>query len=307
MSIPETTTKANRNETSGDQATAKKCPLVRLGDLRAAMVEDAERRKAARDSGQAWGAVTGFPELDHQLGGILAPGLHFVNGGPGVGKTAFALQVAAQCQRPALFITCEMSPRELLHRSMARVSGEFLGHIKGGTLSGEQIGAMIDATAKAIPDLVIMDASGSVKPGAKDIANAARDVLGLYEGQYGEILIVIDSLHSWAMARPDIQGVEYDRLNDSIGQLSAIGQERQIPVMVITERNRAAMKEGGMHSGAGTRRIEYQGESVISLDVSGETFEKKTIKLSVDKNRHGMTGEIGGQMSFDGALQRFSQ
>lgn len=84
-------------------------PLGKLADLWA---EEAEAARAARLSGVPRGPVTGVPALDRELGGYLTPGLHFVHGESGTGKTAHALQVAATCGAPAVFVTCEIATAE---------------------------------------------------------------------------------------------------------------------------------------------------------------------------------------------------
>jgi len=58
-----------------------------------------------------------------------------MHGQPGTGKTAFALQVAAQCGFPCLYVTCEMAPLELLRRHTARVTRTYLNRFKSGELS----------------------------------------------------------------------------------------------------------------------------------------------------------------------------
>src|SRR4051794_21962781 len=79
--------------------------LLRLRDLAVDLAADAEARHAARAAGTPLGPVTSLPRLDDRLGAALPPGLHSLHGQPGVGKTAFLLQVAAQCGCPALFVT----------------------------------------------------------------------------------------------------------------------------------------------------------------------------------------------------------
>jgi len=53
--------------------------------------------------------VTGCPALDREQGGYLTPGLHFVHGEPGTGKTANTLQVAATRGTPAVFVICAIA------------------------------------------------------------------------------------------------------------------------------------------------------------------------------------------------------
>src|SRR6266545_973070 len=111
-------------------AAEPKAQLYCLDALLPAAEAEAAVAHAAAQGGRPRGPVSCFRSLDTALGGALAPGVHVVHGGPGVGKTAFGLQVAATCGFPALFISCEMPPTELVRRITARVTGEFLGRLK---------------------------------------------------------------------------------------------------------------------------------------------------------------------------------
>ena len=66
------------------------------------------------------GIATGFHDLDRQLSGLQPSDLVVVGGRPGTGKTAWALNVAANAAiiaaRPALFFSLEMSKLQLTNR-----------------------------------------------------------------------------------------------------------------------------------------------------------------------------------------------
>ena len=84
-----------------DSAGAK---LFSLADLIPDLEADADRRNIARKEGRLLGPVTGLKSLDRMLGGYMAPGVHVLHGDPGAGKTALALQIAASCGFPALYV-----------------------------------------------------------------------------------------------------------------------------------------------------------------------------------------------------------
>src|ERR687889_303094 len=101
--------------------------LLRLNDLLDAWTVDATAAHEAYTTGTPRGPVTALPALDRELGGALQPGLHLLHAGPGAGKTALALQIAATCGTPALFVSAETSALELLRRHTARVTATYLG------------------------------------------------------------------------------------------------------------------------------------------------------------------------------------
>src|SRR5262249_16936954 len=137
---------------------------------------DAQAAFDARVNGIPRGPVTGLRSLDDALGGVLQPGLHIVHGGPGVGKTALGLQIAGTCGFPALYVTAEMRPLELLRRITARVTGTFLGRLKSGELAPADSLAKAREACAAVPRLALADATDAfaAPDWIKDAAHAVR-------------------------------------------------------------------------------------------------------------------------------------
>jgi replicative DNA helicase len=275
---------------------------LRFGDLIEELSLDARRRNEARRTGKAWGPVTGFPKLDAEFGGALPAGIHVIHGGPGVGKTALGLQIAASSNVPALYVSAEMSPLELLRRHTARVSETFLGRLKSGEMMFSEVAQKAREAAAAAPLLTIVDATNAYAERSYlfDIAEEAR-------GDSPDLLVVIDSVHSWAESS-GAEGSEYEILSAAVNALRTLASRLNCPLLAITERNRAGMKEGGLHAAAGGRGFEYKAESVWSLeaDQNAETKQEVPVTLTLAKNRHGSRG-AKIELSFHGALQRFAE
>jgi len=274
-----------------------------LGDLQA----DAQARHIARLSGIPFGPTTSLPALDMLLGGAFTPGLHILHGSPGVGKTAFALQIAASCGCPAMFVTCEMGAVELLRRHTARITSTYLGKLKDGTLSGATVAGLAGQAIAAAPLLALLDATQAPAPPAVIAAHAAT-VRGSSDSEH--FLLVVDSLHSWADAIGG--GEEYDRLNAALVALRMLAKHLNCPILAISERNRAAMKSSGQSSGAGTRKIEYGAETVIALDLDGgedvrpDASGYTDVTLKIGKNRNGSLGNPL-YLRWHGATQRYTE
>lgn len=260
--------------------------------------------RRARTSGNPIGPVTGLPRLDQALGGALPPGLNILLGQPGAGKTALALQVAASCLCPALFVSCEMTRLELMRRLIARATRTPLGRLKTGELSEEEAREIGKRAAASAPRLGFIDATQQFPEPVwlRDAALAVR-------GEADHLLIVLDSIHAWADTAPG-EGSEYERLNEAMVALRALAVELTCPVLAVGERNRSSMANGGLSAGAGSRKLEYGSETVLDLcrdekarlDASGEV----RVSLILQKNRHGAPGQIV-PLSFNGGLQRFRQ
>lgn len=278
--------------------------LFRLGDLLADWEKDALAAHNARVNGTPRGPVSKFPSLDRELGGAFSPGLHIVHGQPGAGKTAFTLQVATNCGCPCLYVTCEMSPLELLRRHTARSTRTFLGRLKSGELSPEDSLLLARKACAEAPFLAMCDATRSYAT-----PRWIRDAALATKGEHENLLVVVDSLHSWAESAP-VDAAEYETLNAALVALRQLGHELNCPVLAVAERNRGTMSTGGLSAGAGTRKIEYGAETVLDLerdltkreDVAGEV--EITVKFA--KNRHGAAGKKV-TLWFHGALQKFRE
>lgn len=278
--------------------------LYRLSDVLGDLRRDADAAHDARTKGIARGPQTGIAGLDRELSGALSPGLHFVPGNAGAGKTAFCLQMAASCACPALFVTCEMAPVELLRRHTARATKTYLGRLKSGEMSGADAERLAKQAIEAAPMLAFADATR-----APASPKYLHDCAQIVRGSFPHLLIVVDSLHAWAQGTA--RGLsEYESLNEAVMNLQRLALTLRCPIVIVSERNRASMEKGGQSSGAGTRKIEYGGETIIELDREKDAREdgggEVSITLRLSKNRHGAAGKTL-VLKFNGALQSFRE
>jgi len=259
--------------TNGHAATDTTPPtMTRLGDLLAEWEREATAAYDALQTGRLRGSVTGLSTLDRELGNVL-------HGSPGTGKTAFGLQVAATCGFAALIVSCEMGRLELFRRITARLTGTYLGRLKSGELDPATSLDLARRAAAAAPDLALADATRAFA--SPDWIQAAAEHT---RGHAEHVLIVIDSVHSWAESE---QGnlTEYDGLNAALVALRSIAGYLQCPVLAIAERNRASMKDGGLNASASSRKFEYGAETVFDNGAHGKKISLK----------------------FQGALQRYRE
>lgn len=286
-----------------NERSATAAPVMRLGDLIGALRDDAAAAYEARQSGQPRGPITRIPVLDDALGGALQAGVHVLHAGSGVGKTALALQISATCGFPALFVTCEMSPLELLRRHTARVTETYLGRLKSGEYEPSRVVRLAQEACQVAPDLALMDATM-----APALASNMVMIARALQGDHRSVLVVVDSLHSWSSGGAFTEGDEYARLAVALGDLRGVASQLSAPVLVIAERNRASMKKGGLNAGAGHRGVEYGAESVWGLDKEEDAIAgplgDTPVTLKIEKNRNGVAGK-SIKMSFYGATQRF--
>lgn len=287
--------------------------LMLLSDLVSEFVADTEAAQKALESGKPRGPVTGLSRLDETIGGFFSNGLHILQAAPGAGKSAFSLQVAANCQFPALYITAEMSVLELFRRLISRETETYLGRLKSGELGAKEAMRLALETVKKLPIFALLDGTNGYASPQQilDVAESLKERAGT-----SQVLVVIDSIQVWAKT---IRGVdvdfvgasEYELINTALGSLSALASQLKSPVLAISHRNRVGNRsnDASLHSAKGSGEVEYLAESVIDLtrkdeqpDINGEV----EISLKLLKNRHGVPG-LNIPLKFCGRIQKFRE
>lgn len=262
---------------------------------------------------------TGFSRLDDALCGGLQPGLHILKGGPGTGKTALALQIAASCGCPALFVTCEVSPADLLRRHICRTAVNEQGHpvityeqLKRPALAVQRarVEEYLPAILPTMPQVI--DATGCIVAPALVEAAACRvrekhaKIHG-WETEDTPILVVVDSLHQWARYT-DLP--EYERLAVALSDLLSLAANTGAAVLALAEVTIAEGRTNLVTTyAAGQRGTGHAPQSIwhIALDPEDRTcgVNGRRQPLEVVKNRDGDLVKL--VLRFDGKHQSFHE
>lgn len=289
------------------QASQSEPSVSLLSGLVAELAADSQRRNLAKAEGRQLGPRPPFDRLATTLGGSFEPGLHMMPGAPGAGKTALALQIACECGTPAIFVSCELSRLELFRRVIARSTNTFLNRLKSGELSEVSITDLALKAVETLPHLFLADAS-TCFASPNWITRTVQLIREMSQSHH--VLVVLDSLHTWSSAVAESGISEYEAISLGVQGLRETANQLATPFLVIAERNRAAMASGGLHSGAGSRKIEYSAESVLDLteerDAAQDAANERLVQLKVEKNRHGSKGTTIN-LTFNGSFQRFTE
>ena len=257
--------------------------------IRDVLVDTHENLTAIYNSkGKLTGVPTGFPCLDGILNGLQKSDLILLAARPSVGKTSFALNIAAnaavKANVPVAIFSLEMSATQLVSRIM---SSEMLidsSHLRSGELDDddwEKVALALNTLSNA--PIYISD-STAVK--VSDIRATCRRL----KAERGLGLIVIDYLQLMQGNRSESRQQE---VSDMSRSLKLLAKELNIPILTLSQLSRATEQRKDdnkpklsdlRESGA----IEQDADIVMFLyrDVTTEE-ESNMVKLSIAKHRGG--------------------
>jgi len=247
--------------------------------------------------GQLPGLPTGIRELDNYIGGLNKSDLILLAARPGMGKTAFAmnmaLNAAKKTRKTVVFFQLEMSAEQIATRLLSSEGHIDSKKLRMGTLEDSDWMDMADAT-KTLSELPILldDNSGISVAEMKAKCRRLGDKLGL---------IVIDYLQ--LMRAPGFKGGDnrVQEVAEISRSLKIMAKDLGVPVLCCSQLSRGPEKRPNKKPMLSDLResgsIEQDADIVLFLyreDYYNEEGKPKTnsADLIVAKNRHGETGEI---------------
>ena len=100
----------------------------------------AELQELSQKKGKLAGVPTGFKDLDLLFNGLRGGDLIIIAARPGVGKTAFALNLAvnaAKMNTHVAFMSLEMGANQLIQRILCTEAQLNLGKVRSGRIAGQ--------------------------------------------------------------------------------------------------------------------------------------------------------------------------
>lgn len=243
---------------------------------------------------------TGFRRLDGLLRGMRGTNLIIIAARPGVGKSAFALEIARSAAlqgHKSIIYSYEMSDGELVERLIARDGGIEMDALDELTAdSAQDIWRRVNRTCSHLSPLPIHINDDP----RTTIAQIRAEVLSTP----GVELVIVDFLTLMRTER------KYDNRNLEVGALSRelkmLAQELRIPVIALSQLNRGRdeTERPTLRDLRDSGEIEQNANKVIFLWRS-DPDNPTIICATVAKNRRGHTGDV--VMQFDGAHMSFTE
>jgi replicative DNA helicase len=270
-----------------------------------------------RNRGPTTPVSTGLGPLDDVLSGGLRPGLAICGGIPGVGKTAFGLQLtlgAARAGTPAVYLSAEQHPDELLTRLLAAEVNRPVVQLLDG--DPNVIAAAFEVLDQMPLHLVYVEGD---RPSAGGSVKALTKVIDEVAELHGSApFTCVDYLQRLSAG----DASDKDELRVAIGKvssgLSKLVREREISLLAISSLNRAsyAKEKPSLDSFKETGNIEFDADVAMILkrpEPAKDQDQKKTkvsshlspVELWVVKNRSGPVPQDPIMLLFDGAFGSF--
>ncbi|RJQ15121.1 MAG: replicative DNA helicase [Nitrospiraceae bacterium] len=243
------------------------------------------------------GLPTGFDDLDTETTGFHPGDLIVVGARPGMGKTAFCLNIAAhvgiKVKAPTAIFSLEMTKEQLVLRMLCSEAEVDSKAVRSGYHSKEDYRKLVNAAGNLAEAPIYIDDSFNT---VLDMRAKARRL----KAEHGLGLVVIDYLQ--LMSGVGNYSAREQAVSDISRSLKALAKDLGLPVIVISQLNRSCEQRGEdkspiiadlRESGA----IEQDADTILFLYrdeyyKKDKSLEKGIAVLDIAKQRNGPTKKI---------------
>lgn len=281
----------NSEKTIFDIAKSRRTTdFVGISDVTEMVIEKAEQAK--NNAGRLTGLDTGFHELNDYTLGLQPTELVIIAARPSMGKSAFALNVAANVakmdSKPYVAVfSLEMGADQLVSRMLSSESRVHSEHIRTGELSPVQWQQISLAKDNLSSLNILFDDSGTVK--VTDLRQKCRKL-----AQEKKLdLVIIDYLQLLSGSRTENRVQEVSEISRTLKEMA---RELKIPVIALSQLSRAVeRREDKIPMMADLRdsgSIEQDADVIMFLyrdDYYNKTDSSRpnTLDIVIAKNRQG--------------------
>ncbi len=274
------------------------------------ILETAEKMRGAR---LVTGVETGFFALDELTSGFQKGDFIIIAGRPSMGKTAFALNIAAfaaiKNNVPIAIFSLEMSAESLTQRMLCSEAGVNLRNLRRNILTDQDWVNLATAAGNLDRAPIFIDDSASLT--MLELKTKARRLKVDYNIQ----LIIIDYLQMIAGTPGLKQAVSRQQeISDISRSLKGLAKELDVPVVVVSQLSRMPEHRVGDHR---PRLADLRESGALEQDADVVIFiyrhefynpddpeAKGKAEIDVAKQRNGPTGRI--ELGFQKEFTRFT-
>lgn len=254
-----------------------------------------------KSSGSLRGVATGFADLDSTLAGMQPSNLLILAARPGMGKTAFSLNIAQYVtvveKMPVGFFSLEMSKEELVDRLLVAQADIDAWKLKTGRLGEEEFTKLSDAMGiLADAPLYIDDTPGL---SILEMRTKARRLMA----EKGLKLLIVDYLQLIRGRGLENRVTEVAEISQGLKNLA---RELKVPIISLSQLSRAVEHRGIKQPQLADLResgaIEQDADVVMFL-YREDDEDLSDMRLSIAKHRNGPLRTIN--LHFKGDRVRF--
>jgi replicative DNA helicase len=250
-----------------------------------------------KDKQQLRGVPTGFKEMDRLLAGLQRSDLIILAARPSMGKTSFAMNIAAHVAIkegiPVGIFSLEMSKEQLIDRLLASESGIDSWKLRTGNLEDKDFEKLNRAMGVMAEAPIFIDDSAMAN--ALEMRTKARRL----QTEHGLGLIIIDYLQLMS-GRASSDGSRVNEISEISRSLKGLARELDVPVIALSQLSRAVEQRHPQIPQLSDLResgsIEQDADVVMFIyreDYYNKESERRNISdVLVRKHRNGPTGDV---------------
>lgn len=251
-----------------------------------------------KSKGKVRGLETGYKDLDNLLGGMQSSDLLILAARPSMGKTAFALNIAANVALeknvPVALFSLEQSKDQIVDRVLCSAAGVDLWKLRTGNLSDDDFPEIGRAMGMLSEAPIFIDDQAMLT--VMEVKTKARRL----QAEHGLGLVIIDYLQLMQGTGKSYENNRVQEISEISRALKAMARELNIPVIALSQLSRQVeLRQPKIPQLSDLREsgsIEQDADVVIFL-YREDYYEKDTERpnitdVLVRKHRNGPVGQV---------------
>lgn len=285
--------------------------FMSIGDILHQTIENID--ELYRQNEDITGLSTGYKALDSMTSGLHPDELIILAARPGVGKTAFALNVAqnigTKTDETVAIFSLEMGAEQLVNRMLCAEGTIDATHLRNGQLTEEEFQNLYVAMGSLSQSSIYIDDTPGIRT-AEIRAKCRR--LKQEKGDLG--LIVIDYLQLIEGSGKESRQQEVSEISR---QLKKLSKELSVPVVALSQLSRGVeqrqdkrpilsdlRESGSIEQDADIVAFLYREDYYRDEDGEEDDTADNVVEVILEKNRSGARGTV--QMLFIKEYNKFS-
>ena len=248
------------------------------------------------------GCPTGFTDLDRLTNGLQPSDLIILAGRPGMGKSAFALTLAANSSvnygKHVAFFSLEMGAEQLMQRIICSLAGIELSKFRSGHLNQDEFAKLPGAASRIMQsDTLYVD--DNLDLGIMELLSKCRSL----KRKVGLDLVIVDYLQLMKTGKEENRAVAVGAISRG---LKVLAKDLKIPVIALAQLSRKTEERADAARSIKARpqlsdlresgSIEQDADMVWFIERpfyrSHDEADKNKAQLLVAKHRNGATADI---------------